>query len=104
MRLSRGENRRQLLRGARARASKEGDAATADYLLGRLDEKRFRETASGLKDRSVACNMLFIGWWKARIAGNAPLERDYRDLMAGEDPVRCEGPLALVKLKAGPSK
>ncbi len=101
VRLSRGDDRKELLRSARERATREDDKPIVEYLLGKLSDQQLRQAASGVRERNVSCNMFFTAWWKAQLAKNAALAREHRGLMAKEEGNRCENHLALVRLKSG---
>jgi hypothetical protein len=101
VRLSRGDDRPDLLHSAFARSTREYDKPLAEYLLGKISDQQLRETAARARDWSGSCNVFFTAWWKAQLSKNMARAGEYRDLMAKVEQNRCENQLALVRLRSG---
>lgn len=84
IRLSRGEQRRDLLDKAMKEAEVDATEATIQYLLGALDDNSFRMIARVTSSKGERCDMDFYALWNAELKNDADLARwhfeDLKDL------------------------
>lgn len=102
IRLSRGEERQELLVWASERAINELWHYLIAYLKGERDDAAFRERAREVsnKHQGGACTMYFYAWWHARARGQTERMREYFDLLFTLDTKSCRDTLALARLGA----
>ncbi|KPK04279.1 MAG: hypothetical protein AMJ64_14065 [Betaproteobacteria bacterium SG8_39] len=102
IRLSRGEERRELLSRASELPMSESRRQLISYLNGDFDDATFRERASEKADKypRAACIMYFYAWWDARARRQVKRMREYFDLLSTVDTDNCGDKLALARMGA----
>ena len=98
MRLSAGEDRKEVLTPATPRKAGNTYKPLVDYLLGSISSQAFREAVAAVRLRHVACRMNFAAAWHASLRNDAALAERHRAALGDFGPDHCAIETALLKL------